>query len=94
MSLRSRALDGDELPLAADGRDEIVAVMGDQRDAECVDTPAERGTALIAFLGAGLPSPPSKALVVEALAGAPGDTLGIKQPKLFVNGQEAREYGG
>jgi hypothetical protein len=68
--LRSRALDGDEPPLAADGRDEIVAVMGDRRDTECVDTPAERGTALIAFLGAGLPSPPSKALIVEALAGA------------------------
>jgi hypothetical protein len=54
----------------ADGGDEIVAVMGDQRGAGCADTPAERSAALIAFLGAGMPSPPSKALIVEALAGA------------------------
>lgn len=45
-------------------------VMGDQPGAGCVDTPAERSAALIAFLGAGLPSPPSKALIVEALARA------------------------
>jgi len=39
-------------------------------DAGCVDTPAERRAALLAFLGAGLPSPPSKALIVQVLAGA------------------------
>ena len=44
--------------------------MGDQPGAGCVDTPAERSAALIAFLGAGMPSPPSKALIVEALARA------------------------
>jgi len=38
--------------------------------AGCVDTPAWRAAALIAFPGAGMPSPPSKALVVEALADA------------------------
>src|SRR5258708_28168174 len=48
----------------------MVALMGDQRGAGCVDTPAERRAALIAFLGAGMPSAPSKALMVEALAGA------------------------
>src|SRR5258708_14738852 len=52
------------------GGDEMVAVMGDQSGAGCVDTPAERRAALIAFLGAGMPSAPSKALMVEALAGA------------------------
>ena len=48
----------------------MVTVMGDQRGAGCVDTPAERRAALIAFLGAGMPSAPSKALAAEALAGA------------------------
>ena len=48
----------------------MVTVMGDQRGAGCVDTPAERRAALIAFLGAGMPSAPSKALIAEALAGA------------------------
>jgi hypothetical protein len=50
--------------------DEIVTVMGDQRGAGCVDTRAERRAALIAFLGAGVSSAPSTALMVEALAGA------------------------
>lgn len=63
-------LNGDRPPLAAGGRDEIVAVMSDQHGAGCVDTPAERSAALVSFLGAGMPSPPSKALIVEALARA------------------------
>jgi hypothetical protein len=51
--------------------DEIVAVM-DDRFAGGADAPAEerRRAALIAFLGAGMQSPPSKALIVEVLAGA------------------------
>lgn len=55
---------------AVDG--EIVAVMDSQRGVERVDRPAEerRQAALIAFLGAGMPSPPSTALMVAALAGA------------------------
>jgi hypothetical protein len=48
----------------------VVTVMGGQRGAGCVDTPAERRAALIAFLGAGMPTAPSKALIVQALAGA------------------------
>src|SRR5262249_61643375 len=48
----------------------MATVMGDQRGAGCVDTPAERRAALIAFLGAGMPSAPSKALMAGALAGA------------------------
>jgi hypothetical protein len=48
----------------------MVTVMGDQRGAGCVDAPAERRASLIAFLGAGMPAAPSKALIVEALAGA------------------------
>lgn len=52
--------------------DEIVAVMSGRRSVERGDLPAEerRRAALIAFLGAGMPSPPSTALLVEALAGA------------------------
>jgi hypothetical protein len=52
--------------------DEIVAVMDGQRGVERGDRPAEerRRAALIAFLGAGMPSPPSAALLVEALAAA------------------------
>jgi hypothetical protein len=44
----------------------------DDSCAGCVDTPARerRRAALIAFLGAGLYSPPSRALIVEVLAGA------------------------
>jgi len=44
----------------------------DDSCAEYVDTSAEerRRAALIAFLGAGMYSPPSKALIVEVLAGA------------------------
>jgi signal peptidase I len=30
---------------------------------------------------------------IKRLAGLPGDTLRIQQPKLFVNGQEAKKYG-
>lgn len=56
--------------LPAGGRDEMVAVMGDQRGAGCVDAPEERRAALIAFLGAGMPAAPPRALMVEALAGA------------------------
>src|SRR5215469_6114363 len=64
------ALNGDgRLPLLAAG-DEIVTVMGGQRGAGSVDPPGARRAALIAFLGAGMPSAPSKALIVEALAGA------------------------
>jgi hypothetical protein len=50
---------------------EIVAVMDDSC-AGCADTPAQerRSAALIAFLGAGMYSPPSTALIVEWLAGA------------------------
>jgi hypothetical protein len=48
----------------------VVTVMGDQRGGGCIDTPANRRAVLIAFVGAGMPSAPSKALVVEALAGA------------------------
>ena len=53
------------------GRGGIVAVMDDSC-AGYVDTPAQerRRAALIAFLGAGMYSPPSKALIVEVLAGA------------------------
>lgn len=52
--------------------DEIVAVMDGQRGVERVDWPAEerRRAALIAFLGSGMPPPPSAVLLVEALAGA------------------------
>jgi hypothetical protein len=52
--------------------DEIVAVMSGRRGVERGDLPAEerRRAALIAFLGAGMPSPPSTALLVEALADA------------------------
>jgi hypothetical protein len=51
--------------------DEIVAVM-DGQHVERGDLPAEkwRRAALAAFLGAGMPSPPSKSLLVSALAGA------------------------
>jgi hypothetical protein len=48
----------------------MVAVMVDQRDTGCVDAPPERRAVLVAFLGAGMPSAPSTALMVEALAGA------------------------
>ena len=53
------------------GADEIVAVM-DDRFAGDAGVPAgeRRRAALIAFLGAGMGSPPSKALMVEVLAGA------------------------
>jgi hypothetical protein len=49
--------------------DEIVAVMD---GAERVDLAAEerRRAALIAFIGAGMPSPPATAVLVAALAGA------------------------
>jgi hypothetical protein len=57
----------------------MVTVMGDQRGAGCVDTSAERSAALIAFLGAGLPSVPSKALIVQALAGA-RRAVAMRQP--------------
>jgi signal peptidase I len=30
---------------------------------------------------------------IKRLAGLPGDTLRIDQPKLFINGQEAKDYG-
>jgi hypothetical protein len=52
--------------------DEIVAVMDGQRGVEMGDLRAEerRRAALAAFLGAGMRSPPSKALLVSALAGA------------------------
>jgi hypothetical protein len=58
--------------LHADDKDEIVAAMDGQHGAERGDRPAEerRRAALIAFLSAGMPSPPSTALLVEALAGA------------------------
>jgi hypothetical protein len=48
----------------------MVTVMGDQRGAGWVDTPAGRRAVLVAFLGAGVSCAPSKALMVEALAGA------------------------
>src|SRR5215469_9005818 len=48
----------------------MVKVMSGHRGAECVDTSAAGRAALIAFLGAGMPSAPSKALAAEALAGA------------------------
>jgi hypothetical protein len=44
--------------------------MSDQRGAGCVDTPADRRAVLTAFVGAGMPAAPSKALLVEALGGA------------------------
>jgi hypothetical protein len=55
---------------AVDG--EIVAVMDGQRGMERGDLPPEgrRRAALTGFLGAGMPSPPSTALMVAALAGA------------------------
>ena len=61
---------GNCLVLAAE--DEIVAVMDSQRGVDGGDRPAEerRRAALIAFIGAGMPSPPSTALMVAALAGA------------------------
>ena len=51
--------------------DEIVAVMDDGFAGDA-DTAAgeRRRAALIAFLGAGMHSPPPKALIVEVLAGA------------------------
>src|SRR5215472_15485862 len=51
---------------------EIVAVMDSQRGMERGDLPPEgrRRAALTGFLGAGMPSPPSTALMVAALAGA------------------------
>jgi hypothetical protein len=50
----------------------MVVVMGDECGAGRDDLPAEerRRAALVAFLGAGLPSAPSVALLVQALAGA------------------------
>jgi signal peptidase I len=30
---------------------------------------------------------------IKRLAGLPGDTLRIDQPKLFINGQQAKDYG-
>ena len=52
--------------------DEIVAVMDGQRGADRGDLLAgeRRRAALVAFIGAGMPSPPSTALLVAALAGA------------------------
>jgi hypothetical protein len=52
--------------------DEIVAVLDGERGAEWGDLSAEerRRAALIAFMRAGIPCPPSTALLVEALAGA------------------------
>jgi hypothetical protein len=52
--------------------DEIVAVMDGQRGMERGALPAEerRSAALTAFLGAGMSSPPSTALLVAALADA------------------------
>ena len=46
--------------------------MGDQRSSEDADPPAEerRRAVLVAFIGAGMHSPPSTALLVTALAGA------------------------
>lgn len=53
-------------------KDEIVAVVDGQRGVERGDLRAEdhRRAALAAFIGAGMPSPPSTALLVAALAGA------------------------
>lgn len=52
--------------------DEIVALMDGQRGVEAGDRAAEerRRAALIAFVGTGMPSPPSTALLVAALADA------------------------
>jgi hypothetical protein len=52
--------------------DEIVAVMDGQRGVERGDLSAEerRRAALVGFIGAGMRSPPSTALLVEVLAGA------------------------
>jgi hypothetical protein len=52
--------------------DEIGAVMDGQGGVERGDLSAEkrRRAALAAFLGAGVPSPPSTAVLVEVLAGA------------------------
>jgi hypothetical protein len=46
--------------------------MGDQRSSGCIDPPADerQRAALIAFLGAGMYAPPSKALLVSALVSA------------------------
>ena len=53
------------------GADEIVAVMDDGFAGDAGTSAGERRrAALIAFLGAGMSSPPSKALIVEVLAGA------------------------
>ena len=58
--------------LVLTAEDEIVAVMDGQRGVGGGDLPAEerRRAALIAFIGAGMPSPPSTALMVAALADA------------------------
>jgi hypothetical protein len=50
----------------------MVAVMDDQHGVGRDDLPAEerRRVILAAFIGAGVPSPPSTALLVQALAGA------------------------
>lgn len=52
--------------------DEIVGVMGGQGGVDGGELPAEerRHAALVVFIGAGMPSPPSTALLVAALAGA------------------------
>ena len=52
--------------------DEIVGVMDGQRAAEGDDLPADerRRAALIAFMGVGMPSRPSTAVLVAALADA------------------------
>jgi hypothetical protein len=65
-----RCADGNCLVLTAE--DEIVAVMDSQRCVDGGDLPAEdrRRAALIAFIGAGMPSSPSTALMVAALADA------------------------
>src|SRR6185437_3663134 len=54
----------------------------DDSCAGCADTPARerRSAALIAFLGAGMYSPPSMALIVEWLAGA-RRAVALHQPR-------------
>jgi hypothetical protein len=58
--------------LVLTAEDEIVAVMDSQRRVDGGDLPAEerRRAALIVFIGAGIPWPPSTALIVAALADA------------------------
>jgi hypothetical protein len=71
----------------------MAAVTLDQGNAQRTDRPAgeRRQAALAAFLGAGMPVPPSTALLVQALAGARRGVAAQQQRGLSVDRWLARE---